>query len=477
MSRRCSVLTTDYQNPEQGENQEMKFIEENCGVFGIYSKTQCVDEIYQGLDFLQHRGQEYCGISTFDEGVNHITHHGRVTNMFTGEELRSLIGTWGIGHVSLRDRQPMKWLTRSGEISVAFSGNVINADALLKDMMMRGKSFYKGYDIEIISKIIIENNDIVSGISALSEKVEGSYSLVVLTADGIYASRDIYGFRPLILGANSESYAVSSESRALQNMDMEIYRDVAPGEIVLISDRGFQTVAQINSRRRAHCAFEWAYTASIDSIIEGVSVQEARNNLGESLAQRDINEGGITADIVAPVPMSGVGHALGYHKRSGLNYQDVFLYNRYADRSYTQITQVAREKMAKRKLSVLPYVKGKRVVLCDDSIVRGTQIMNKVRDLKKAGAQEIHVRVACPPLMYPCAFGISTRSEGELLARNYYTTGDIISMQQLMDLEAWVAKKIAADSVKFNTMDAFVESLLIPRGNLCLQCFDGIAPH
>lgn len=456
----------------------MKFIQENCGVFGIYSKKACVDDIYQGLDFLQHRGQEYCGISTFDTEINHITHHGRVTNMFTGEELRSLTGTWGIGHVSLRDRQPMKWLTRAGEISIAFSGNVINADDLLEDMMNRGKSFYKGYDIEIISKIIIEEGEgnIVRGISALSEKIEGSYSLVVLTGEGIYASRDTYGFRPLILGGDSERLVVSSESRAIQNMEMEVIRDVAPGEIVLINDKGIQTAGQLDAPRTAHCAFEWAYTASIDSIIDGVSVQEARNNLGESLAQRDIDEGGIAADIVAPVPMSGVGHALGYHRRSGISYQDVFLYNRYADRSYTQITQVAREKMAKRKLSVLPYVKGKNVVLCDDSIVRGTQILNKVKDLKKAGAKEIHVRVACPPLMYPCAFGISTRSEGELLARKHITAGDILSMEQLVDLEAWVARTIGADSVKFNTMDAFVASLLIPRKSLCLQCFDGIVP-
>jgi amidophosphoribosyltransferase len=205
-------------------------------------------------------------------------------------------------------------------------------------------------------------------------------------------------------------------------------------------------------------------------------VQEARNNLGESLAQRDIDEGNVVADIVAPVPMSGVGHALGYHRRSGVSYQDVFLYNRYADRSYTQITQVAREKMAKRKLSVLPYVKGKNIVLCDDSIVRGTQILNKVIDLKKAGAKEIHVRISCPPLMYPCAFGISTRSEGELLARKHIKTGGIRSMEQLIDLEAWVARTIGADSVKFNTMDAFVASLLIPRNSLCLQCFDGIVP-
>jgi len=231
----------------------MKFIEENCGVFGIYSKTQCANSIYQGLDFLQHRGQEYCGISTFDKEINHITHHGRVTNLFTGEELTKPDGY--VGNRSCKPEGPSAHEVENqglGEISVAFSGNVINAGELMEDMMNRGKSFYKGYDIEIISKIIIEKGDVVSGISALSEKIKGSYSLVVLTREGIYASRDIYGFRPLILGGNSESYAVSSESRAMQNMDMEIFRDVAPGEIVLINAKGFQTVKQLDSPRKAH---------------------------------------------------------------------------------------------------------------------------------------------------------------------------------------------------------------------------------
>jgi amidophosphoribosyltransferase len=236
-------------------------------------------------------------------------------------------------------------------------------------------------------------------------------------------------------------------------------------------------VAQLDSPRRAHCAFEWAYTASLDSVIDGVPVQEARNNLGESLAQRDIDEGGLDADIVAAVPMSGIGHGLGYHRRSMINYQEVFLYNRYADRSYTLSSQLAREKMAKRKLSVLQYaVKGKRIILCDDSIVRGTQILYKVLDLKKAGAKEVHVRVACPPLMYPCDFGISTRSYEELAARHHIKAGNITSMEQLRGLEARMAEKIGADSVKYNSLDAFVAALGIPRQDLCLKCWDGIRP-
>lgn len=455
----------------------MKSLQDNCGLFGLCSDTECVHDIFQGIDFLQHRGQEYCGISTFDGSVRQLTHYGKVVSTFKNEELKYLNGTWGIGHVSLWERQPVRWQCQLGEIAVAFSGNVVNADELIADMKVRGKSFYQGYNIEVISKIIMEEPDVVAGIHALAKKVKGAYSLLLLCKDGIYAARDIYGFRPLIMGQGPGRYVVASESRAIQNLEMEILRDIRPGEIVLINDRGFQTMAQLDSPRSAHCAFEWAYTASLDSIIDGVYVQEARNNLGQSLARRDIEEGGLEADIVAAVPMSGIGHALGYHKRSKINYQEVFLYNRYADRSYTQSSQLAREKMAKRKLSVLHYaVKGKRIVLCDDSIVRGTQIFYKVRDMKKAGAKEVHVRIACPPLMCPCNFGVSTRSHEELAARRYLKSGDITSMEELRSLEARIADEIGADSVKYNSLDAFVAALGLPKEDLCLMCFDGKNP-
>jgi amidophosphoribosyltransferase len=364
-----------------------------------------------------------------------------------------------------------------GEIAVAFSGNLINSEDLTWEMLGRGKSFSQGYDVEILAKIIMEAPDPVSGIADLAEKVHGAYSLVVLTESGIYAARDVYGFRPLILGRGPGKFAVSSESRALQNLDLEVVRDVRPGEIVLLNREGVTTQRQLHSRRRAHCAFEWAYVASIDSIIDGVYVLEARNRLGARLAQRDAENGGLAADLVAPVPMSGMGHAIGYHMESKLDFQEVFLYNRYADRSYTQATQVARERMAKRKLSVLHRaVKDRRIVLCDDSIVRGTQIRYKVMDLKKAGAREVHVRVACPPLMYPCDFGISTRSYEELMARHYLPAGNITTFKQLQDLEAWVAQQIGADSVRYNSLESFVAALGIAQENLCLKCWDGLLP-
>ncbi|MCX7981436.1 MAG: amidophosphoribosyltransferase [Syntrophales bacterium] len=451
---------------------------DNCGVFGIYSRNSCVYDIYNALDFLQHRGQQFCGIAVYAEGVKQVTHHGRVGNAFTEADLNYLEGgRWGIGHVSLWERQPMSWSSRMGEISLAFSGNVINATEIIEQMKARGDAFYREYHTEILGKIIMASDDIVSGISRLAKMVKGAYSLVILARDGVYATRDVYGFRPLILGRDGNRYAVSSESRALQNLEMEVVRDVKPGEIVLVNEDGFHTLKQLASPRSAFCAFEWAYTASIDSIIEGLYVQEARHRLGVSLAERDLQERDIEAEIVAPVPMSGIGHALGYHAKSGLPYQEVFLYNRYADRSYTQINQMAREKMAKRKLSVLKYaVQGKRIVICDDSIVRGTQIRDKVRELKKAGAKEVHVRVACPPLLYTCDFGVSTRTMDELVARQFVVDGNIETMEELRRLEKWIADQIEADSVKYNSIEAFVGAIGKGRDELCLKCWDGLAP-
>jgi amidophosphoribosyltransferase len=456
----------------------MKSTGDNCAVFGIVEETECVEDIYRGLDFLQHRGQQFCGIATYNgKRIHLITHYGQVGNTFTSHELETFRGTMGIGHVSLKERQPMMWQGAVGEIAVAFSGNIINSEALLDEMKERGEAFYHGLDIEIISKLILQEKNVVTGISKLAEKIKGSYSLVVLTEHGVYAARDVYGFRPLILGEGPNVFMVGSESRAAQNMGISHLRDVRPGEIVFITKHGVETKQQLNSPRRAHCAFEWAYTASMDSKIDGLYVQEARNNLGKSLAERDIQEGGIQADLVAPVPMSGIGHALGYHMVSGVPYQEVFLYNRYADRSYTQLTQEDRDRMAKKKLSVLRYaVRDKRIVLCDDSIVRGTQIRDKVRELKNAGAKEVHVRIACPPLMYPCDFGISTRTYEELLAREYRADGNITTLDELKAMETWVSEKVGADSVRYNSLEAFVEALNISRENLCLKCWDGIFP-
>ncbi len=450
-------------------------MEHNCGVFGIYSNKNCSNDIFLGIDFLQHRGQVYCGISTYDNGdLKLISHHDRVGTSFDEIELNYLSGDYGIGHVSLRDRQPIRLETKSGNFTSCFSGNILNGKELFSDLKKRGHSFSTDTHLELISKIIGEGKDLVDGITLMANRVLGSFTLLILNSKGIYVARDPYGLRPLILGKGDGKYVVASESRAIQSLDMEIVRDVEPGEILLINKDGFHTIEKIPSKRTAYCAFEWAYIASIDSKIDGLYVKEARSNLGEKLAERDEKEGKIKADSVAAVPMSGIGHALGYHKRSKIQYQEVFLYNRYSDRSYTLQTQKARDMMAKRKIAVLKQaVEGKKIILCDDSIVRGTQIKNKVRELKKAGADEVHVRIACPPLMHPCPYTISTRTYKELIARTHIKEGEIDSIEKLNLVENEVAKFIDADSVKFNTLDDFVDALGIEKEKLCLQCWDG----
>ena len=429
---------------------------ENCGVFGIYSDNDCVKEIYSGIFKLQHRGQRYCGISTYNRGFKIITHKGFVRHTFTSEELNRLSGKFGIGQVSLKDRQPIFLESRLGEFSLAFSGNILNREELIVGLKSQGYSFNTAADVELLAKLIAQGDNFVDGIEKAGSRIKGSYSLVILTKDGIYAARDPYGFKPLILGQNQKISAVSSESRAFILANLKIIRDVQPGEILFINQKGFQTKRLIKGKRVAHCAFEWGYIASMDSIIDGIPVVRARNNLGASLAKNDR----IKADLVAAVPFSGIGHALGYHKASGIPYDEVFLIDRFASRSYTPLTQKERDEEARIKLSVITEnVRGKRIVLCDDSIVRGTQIRNKVMELKKAGAKEVHVRIACPPLMAPCRYGISTRSYEELAAKRY-------SVEEIRE-------RIGADTLKYNTLEDFVQAIGLPENKLCLSCFSG----
>jgi len=437
-------------------------VRENCGVFGLYSKKPVVRRIHLALHFLQHRGQQYCGIATSNgKDIVIQSHKGRVDPSFTREDFESLEGNSGIGHVSLLDRQPMTLHSKIGDFAICFNGNIVNAPELIQRLKKRGYSFWLDSQVELLSKLVAREESFVEGIESISKEIEGSYSLLILTPEGFFAARDRLGFKPLVLGSNGQEYAVASESRALQNMGLKIERDVKPGEVVFINEKGFKTVKQSESKRTAFCAFEWAYTASVDSVIDGLSVDKARNNMGAMLAKQD--KGKLEADIVAPVPNSGIGHAEGYHFESGLPLKSVFLIDRYGDRSYTQATQEERDREARKKLSVLEEaVKGKRIVLCDDSIVRGTQIREKVKELKKAGAKEVHVRVAVPPLMWPCRYGISTRSYDELAARR-------MSVKE-------IEKYIEADSLVYNTLEALFKALGKKRTELCLYCWNGEQP-
>lgn len=436
------------------------FFADNCGVFGLCSIDNCIKDLFYGIFNLQHRGQKYCGISTSDNvDIKLMTHEGFVKHNFMLDDLRRLEGTLGIGHVSLKERQPIMLESKLGKFSIAFSGKIINSTELIGKLKDKGHSFLTGNDVEILAKLIGENREIVEGIVKMSEQVRGSYSLVILNEGSLYAVRDPYAFKPLILGKNERGWAVSSESCAFDFIGMRLFRDLEPGEIVRIDKDGFSSVKKLPSKRKAHCAFEWGYFARYDSIMDGISVRNARNRLGGKLAEGD----NIVADKVSPIPMSGIGYALGYHMQSGITYDDVYLYNRYSDRSYTPLEQAVRDRIANEKLSVIvEAVKGQRIILCDDSIVRGTQIKNKVKELIDVGAKAVNVRIGCPPLVAPCRYGISTRSYNELIAKKH-------SVNEIKD-------KINANTLKYNTLEDFVDAIGVPQNNLCLACWTGEYP-
>jgi len=454
-------------------------MQDNCGVVGLYSPQPCAEDLWYGIFRLQHRGQQYCGLATFNKEISPplfpvpafaeagpsqddltkftlISHKGYVRHTFTPQELAQLKGNFGIGHVSLKERQPILLNSNLGAFAIAFSGNIINAEELMSKLKSRGDSFSTNTQIELIARLIARGKDFVDGIEKMSKTIKGSYVLVILTSKGIYAARDPYGLRPLILGRSGNKFCVASESRVFTILGLRIERDVRPGEIVLLNQQGFKTRKKLATRRRARCAFEWGYLASMDSVIDGIPVVRARKNLGASLARRD----NVKADIVSPIPFSGIGYALGYHETSGIPYDEVFFLDRFATRSYTPLEQVQREEIARIKLSVSEEtVRGKRIILCDDSIVRGTQMRTQVGKLKKAGAKEVHVRVGCPPIVAPCRYGISTRSYKELAAKKYSLEG--------------IRKLIGADTLRYNTLEDFVKAIGLPANELCLSCWTG----
>ncbi|MFH1361298.1 MAG: amidophosphoribosyltransferase [bacterium] len=426
-----------------------------CGIFAISAKENIVDDLFLGTFYLQHRGQKYCGLSTYDgKGINIRTHRGLVRATFTND-LVGMGGTMGIGHTSLLDRQPVKLDSKMGEFTICFEGNIINRKELIDDLKKQGHSFYSDADIEIIAKLIAQGDDFVDGIERMAAKVHGAYALVILTKGKLFAARDKHGFRPMVIGQRDGAVVVTSESCSFVNLGFEIIRDVKPGEILEIDNSRFETKKIIKADLVQYCTFEWVYTANVASIIDGQSVDIARRNLGAALARRYPVE----ADIVAAVPNSGIGHAIGCAQESKIPYDNVFIKYDYASRSYTQPTQAERDREAKVKLIPVPAkICGRRVVICDDSIVRGTQMKNDlVVKLRKNGVKEIHARVACPPLKAPCKYGVATRSKEELAAHNK-------TVEEIRDY-------IGVDSLAYCVLEDLSEAIGKPLDQLCLSCW------
>lgn len=434
---------------------------ENCGLFGICGDKECFLHLRTGAFNLQHRGQKFSGIATCDdEKICCRTEPGLLKPSFPKKDKENFKGSMGIAHVSLKEPQPLiVEESNLGKFAIAFSGNIANQEELeIKYDILPSRD--KAKATEVLAKIIRQSKSFPEGIKKVSKEVRGGWVITILIPkEGVYVARDTYGLSPSVLGKSIDGCAVSSESVALNKIGMNIVRDVKPGEIALIERNGFQTVEQIESKRRAYCSFEWAYTARISSIIEGIPVKRARANMGAMLSRED----DVEADIVAGVPMSGIGHALGYAQKAGIPFEEVFEYNRYSDRSYTPLDQKERDEVAGEKLALIEEtIKGKRIVLADDSIVRGTQLRKLIFQLKEAGAKEVHLRIACPPLIAPCRYTISTRTSEELMARRH-------SVEE-------ARKMIGATTLRHNAIDDFVAAIGLPKKDLCLACFTGEYP-
>ena len=452
-------------------------IHEECGLFGIYDRAGERDvalDTYLALYALQHRGQESCGIAICDEGV--ISHHkdlGLVSEVFTKDVLANLgQGQMAMGHVryattgtqSRTNAQPMVINHIKGTMAVAHNGNLTNAAELREQLELTGCIFHTTSDTEVIAHIItrerLHSPSIEAAVERAMEKLAGAYSLIVMSPQKIMAARDPNGFRPLCLGKLGDSWLFSSETCALDTLGASYIREVEPGEIVVIDQNGPRSIrTHCGKCPSSFCVFEFVYFARPDSVVEGASVHAARQRAGAYLAQ----EHPVEADVVIGVPDSGLDAAMGYAKQSGIPYGVGFIKNRYIGRTFIQSTQKQRENSVRIKLNaVSETVRGKRVVMIDDSIVRGTTCARIVRLLRDAGAKEVHVRVSAPPFLYPCYFGTDIDDKNSLIANNH-------SVEE-------IAQIIGADSLGYLSLEGVRNLAPQSKCGFCSACFDGDYP-
>ncbi|NTV89601.1 MAG: amidophosphoribosyltransferase [Clostridiales bacterium] len=430
-------------------------LKEECGVFGIFNKDHhdVARLTYQGLYALQHRGQESAGIAVNDEG--RILQHkdmGLVQEVFDEVVLNHLKGRIAIGHVrysttgaSLRENaQPMVVKYRSGQMALAHNGNLVNAAEIRMRMEDAGAIFQSTSDTEVIANLIsrnrINSENIEDTLAAMMKEVKGSYALVLVTPKRLIGIRDPLGIRPLCIGKVGESYVLASESCALDAVGADFVRDVMPGEIVLIGEEGIESVQTEVPGKPRLCIFEFVYFARPDSVIDGYSVHRARVEAGRRLAI----EHPVDADIVIGAPDGGLNAALGYSRESGIPYGQGLLKNRYVGRTFIQPEQGQREAGVRTKFNAMKSeIAGKRVIMVDDSIVRGTTTRRIVQMLKDAGAKEVHMRVSSPPYKFPCYFGIDISSSKQLVASKY-------SIDEIKDI-------IGADSLGYLSLEGLLQ--------------------
>ena len=444
-----------------------------CGVFGIFGHPNAAELAYFGLYALQHRGQESAGIVSCHEG-KFYKHHGMglVPQIFNDPKiLHDLVGEMAIGHTrysttgtsNLRNAQPLTVDCARGQIAVAHNGNLTNAAALRDELENRGLVFQTTVDSEIIIMMLAqpEMGGVANSLVQTLRRIEGAYSLVIMTEKELIGARDPHGFRPLSIGKTANgAWVLSSETTAFDLIHARFVRDVAPGEIVIINEKGLTSIQAFPAHHKhAFCIFEYVYFARPDSVLNGHSVYEVRKAMGRQLAR----EHGVKADLVIPVPDSGVCAAMGYSEESGIPYEMAFIRNHYVGRSFLQPTQLIRDFNVRVKLNLIEsLVKGKSVIIVDDSIVRGTTCRSRVKTLKEAGAREVHVAVSCPPHMNPCVYGIDFPDRSKLMAAN--NTVDEIR------------KYLNADSLHYLSQAGMVAATGQPKENFCMACYDGNYP-
>jgi amidophosphoribosyltransferase len=448
---------------------------EECGIFGVYAPGEDVARMaFFGLFALQHRGQESAGIAVADgHTIRMHKDMGLVTQVFTEETLGELKGHMAIGHTRysttgssvLRNAQPLECILNAGRVAVAHNGNLINTEELRTEMQERGIPFDTTNDSEVIARLIAENREkglnIGEAVREMMRVVQGAYSLAIITETEVIGVRDPYGVRPLCLGRiGNDKWVLASETCALNTLDATFVRDLAPGEVVVIDAQGVRRLPGVPMQREALCMLEMIYFARPDSDMYGQSLHIARQRMGQELAREHPVP---DADLVIPVPDSGTPAALGFAQASGVPYGEGFIKNRYIQRTFIQPDQRMRDLGVRMKLTpIREMLKGKKVVMVDDSIVRGTTTGKVVRLLLDAGAAEVHVRISSPPVKFPCFYGIDMATQDQLIAAKQ-------SVEE-------IRRHVGATTLGYLSAEGLSRALSVPNDNFCLACFTGDYP-
>lgn len=444
-------------------------MKEYCGLFGVYGHREATQLTYLGLYALQHRGQESAGIVSKVGDELHV-HKGMgvVADVFKTEHLTSLKSHMAMGHVRYsttgssvaKNAQPLLINYARGQVAIGHNGNLVNAGALRRELEQTGSIFQTTTDSEVILHLMARHNEgrIEDAVTEALLKIKGAYSLTVMTENQLIGIRDPNGFRPLSIGTLEGAHILASETCALDLVGAKFLREVEPGEMVVINNYGLRSIKYAEPKQ-SFCIFELIYFSRPDSNHMGQNVHVVRKKLGEALA----NEQSAKADIVIPIPDSGNSAALGYAKGSGIPFEMGITRNHYIGRTFIQPSEFIRDFGVKIKLNpIRKILEGKKVVLVDDSIVRGTTSRSRIRTIREAGATEVHMRVSCPPHRYPCVYGIDFPSQGELIAANY-------SVPE-------IASFLRADSLGYLSVEGMLESTGIAKEKLCRACFTGEYP-